>query len=392
MFADEVRAARSVRAFERIAVDDRLVVFFSESKEDWGDLSPLVSRLILAQNRSVAYLTSDPEDPALSRITKNLHVFYVGRGRARQSVFKKLDANLVVVARPVVGSIIPVSSVTTVHYSLILSTLQSVTTTHSAEELAPYQSVFCSGPHQAAEIRDLMHPDTKILQLGNGRLDAILERRRRVPEEVLAFKTASVLVAPQEASFFKNAGYSIVERLLRDNLKVVVHLHPGLTKRARIAKKLERKFGSSPNFSVNTSLPSFSLIFMSQTVITDWSDIALQYSLGMERPVIFIDLPRPDRRAVGSTNRRPLEVALRPQLGQVVARDRISQIAKICRATMNDSSQEALAELRRRVVFNSNISGAIGSAAVEALTLRHDPQAALDRAIRDLKSKDSGAA
>jgi len=160
--------------------------------------------------------------------------------------------------------------------------------------------------------------------------------------------------------------------------------------RRRIQKKLERKFGCQANFSMNTTLPSFSLIFMSQTVITDWSDVALQYALGLERKVVFVDLPRADGRAAGSSHRRPLEMALRNRLGLLVRPDQLSSIGRICRVLFDCGKDDTLAELREQVVFNSNVSGAVGSAALEALTLRHDPQAALERAIRELQNEGQG--
>ncbi|MEM7263205.1 MAG: hypothetical protein AAF488_14540, partial [Planctomycetota bacterium] len=393
MLTDEIRARRSVREFHQLPHDQRLIVCFAEYKEDWNDLSRAVERLSTAQGRSVVYLTSDPDDPLLKGRQHNLHVFYVGRGGSRKKLFKKIDANVVVVPRPYVGSVIPRSR-EDVHYALVLSTLQSVTTQFSAKELAPYRTVFCSGRHQLAELRDLVGDSVQLLEHGNGRLDSVLERRDRRPTEVDEYRTPSVLIAPHGPELITQTSPEWITEILDRGFKVTLHLRPDMPGAAKIAKKLTRRFEQAPGFRGHCAPATPSLLFTHQAVITDGSDLALQYALGLERPVIFVDLPRRDGSAMGTANRRPLEVSLRDQLGTIVPMARLLTLAVVCEESIRDrdTRKEALIELRERLVFHGRLSGAIGSAALEAITLRHDPKAALERALAELRSSGSHAA
>ncbi|MCA8962593.1 MAG: hypothetical protein KDC38_18840 [Planctomycetes bacterium] len=390
MLSDESRAKRSVHEFQRLPLDERLVVFHAEVREDWVDLGRLVHRLTVAQNRPVAYLTSDLDDPLLQRPQPNLHAYYVGRGRTRKRLFRQLRANVVVVSRPSIGRDLPRSKECDIHYALILGGLQSVSTTHSEATLRGYGTIFCSGPHQTEELRDCLGDDVHVLELGNARVDAILERRRRYPDEVDSFHTPSVLVAPDTAEFFRRGGTDIVERLLLAGFRVTVHLAPGFPNGDKTARQLEKQLGIIPGLLVHRAPATPSLLFSSQLVVTDWSDLALQYALGMERPVVFIDVPRTDRRAAGTVRRRPIEVALRDRLGRIVDTEKLPDIARICDRVMRGGTPDAesLERLRSQVVYHASLSGAIGSAAIEALTLQHDPEAALQRALNELTKRD----
>ena len=68
-----------------------------------------------------------------------------------------------------------------------------------------------------------------------------------------------------------------------------------------------------------SSLDSF---YQSDFMITDWSSSALEYSFGLNKPVIFLDLPKkinnPKYKEIDVV---PLEVSVREDIGVIVSVD-----------------------------------------------------------------------
>jgi YidC/Oxa1 family membrane protein insertase len=95
-------------------------------------------------------------------------------------------------------------------------------------------------------------------------------------------------------------------------------------------------------------------------MISDWSGAAFEYALGLEKPVIFVDVPKkvnnPNYEEIPQV---PLEVMLRSKIGEVVPPDRLSEIPaaveRLCKTP--DFMQRYLQELRAEWVYN------VGSAA-----------------------------
>ncbi len=68
-------------------------------------------------------------------------------------------------------------------------------------------------------------------------------------------------------------------------------------------------------------------LFRSDILICDWSAMAIEYALGLEKPVLFIDLPRrvrnPDWRALDI---EPLEAAFRKLAGDIVSPQKLDEV------------------------------------------------------------------
>jgi CDP-glycerol glycerophosphotransferase (TagB/SpsB family) len=108
----------------------------------------------------------------------------------------------------------------------------------------------------------------------------------------------------------------------------------------------------------------------SDLMISDWSGAALEYAFGLERPVLYIDVPRkvnnPDfARYVN----QPIEDLLRPELGVVVTPDRLAEAPKLARRMIAEGPARArhLASLRARWVFNVGTSGARGAERIASI-------------------------
>jgi hypothetical protein len=72
-------------------------------------------------------------------------------------------------------------------------------------------------------------------------------------------------------------------------------------------------------------------------MISDWSGSALEYAFGLERPVIFIDVPRkvnnPAYKTIGLI---PLEDSIRRDVGEIVTTNELSRLPQVINRLCSD--------------------------------------------------------
>ena len=110
---------------------------------------------------------------------------------------------------------------------------------------------------------------------------------------------------------------------------------------------------------MDLDLSSQGTVSESDIMISDWSGAAIEYALGLEKPVISVDVPRkvnnPDYRDI---SHQPIEVILRSEIGEVIPTNRLSEIpAAIERLCENPEIWRVrMRELRERWIYNMGSS------------------------------------
>lgn len=110
-------------------------------------------------------------------------------------------------------------------------------------------------------------------------------------------------------------------------------------------------------------------------MVSDWSGAALEFALGLEKPVLFVDVPKkvnnPEYTLLPSL---PVELALREELGVVLAPDRLGEAPRRLRELLDGRSVESRVEriraVRERYVYNLGRSGEVGAEILEELVSR----------------------
>ena len=100
-------------------------------------------------------------------------------------------------------------------------------------------------------------------------------------------------------------------------------------------------------------------------MITDWSGAALEYAFGLERPVLFIDVPKKiDNPQYRQINHVPIEVRLRSEIGEIVSPDKLYQVPSILDRLCENPEvwKERLRELRSQWIYNVGRSREISAA------------------------------
>ena len=109
-------------------------------------------------------------------------------------------------------------------------------------------------------------------------------------------------------------------------------------------------------------------LHQSDLMISDWSGAALDYAFGLNKPVLFIDVPRKvnnlDYDKIGI---EPLEVSIRSQIGAILALDELDNIAISIDTLLKNYDNQEQVQLRDATVFNLGAADSIGAQELQKL-------------------------
>lgn len=370
------------RQYRKLPAEWRNIVFYSESGQDWHYFEPLITVLNVDMQRRVTYVTSDRNDPGLSRQQELFNAVLIPQGFFLTLHFNMQKADVVVMTMMDLGNFQLKKSINPVHYIYLFHSLGSTHMVDHANSYDAYDSLFCVGPHHVAELRKRERmaglKARNLFEYGHPRLEKLLleaESRRllEMPEGPEETDTPVVLIAPTwgEQSIFNTCGDALTGRLLDAGYHVIARPHyQTLLKTPQVIEKLRAKYGDNDHFEFQDRMGEKETLFRSDILICDWSAMAIEYALGLQKPVLYIDLPRrvrnPDWQALGI---EPLEISFRAHSGDVVAPEKLEEtVEKIARLLENRSELSLSMEtLRRQLVFNIGDSVELGAREIARL-------------------------
>jgi YidC/Oxa1 family membrane protein insertase len=278
------------------------IAFYSEGNAYRAFLEPVVNELTRGLNLEICYLTSDPDDIFLDKPPYNVKPIYIGWGSAMIFAFQTLRFNVLVTTMPDLNSFHIKRSVHPVHYIYLQHSLVSSHMVYRTGAFDHFDSIFCAGPHQIAEIREweaINNLEAKELyEHGYAPLETIMqgfESHLRLSPSPPPNKSCRILVAPSwgPEGIIDRGAAPLIENLLVAGHQVILRIHPQSIKTSFTKiEELKKTFILYPNFKVDQDTSTFETLYDVDVLVSDWSGIALEYGLGLERPVIFVDVPR----------------------------------------------------------------------------------------------------
>ncbi len=336
----------------------RNIVVYAESRNDWAHLGPVVDRLLDHHGVRISYLTSEVDDPIFERDHAGLESFFIGDGSVRTMAFRGLEADIVLTTTPDLGTYDVKRSINPVHYVYLFHALVSTHMVYRPGAFDEFDTVLCVGPHHAKEIRAAEeHYGTKrkrLLKHGYGRLDQLVAEAAaadRVDGRVVLAGTWG-----PDAMMERTEGTEVARHLLGAGYEVIIRLHP-MTVRYHpdTGAKLEAELAGLGNLRVETDIRDRSSLLTSSVLVSDWSGAAFEYALGLERPVISVNVPpkinNPQWQDIGI---EPIERALRSDIGHQIDVDAIADVVPAVNELVGDQAAFAsrAAALRDEYVYN----------------------------------------
>src|SRR5262249_44401757 len=160
-------------------------------------------------------------------------------------------------------------------------------------------------------------------------------------------------------------GEPLIAALLGAGLKVILRPHYQTARLApRLVERLVARFGTHPLFRYVDRMEESASLLESDLLISDWSAMAIEYSLGFGRPVLFVAVPprvrNPRSPELGI---EPMEMRIRRELGAILPLDRISDapayVLDLVRASPEFRARSK--ELREAWTFNFGRSVELGA-------------------------------
>tara|TARA_B100000686_G_C16793848_1_gene980761 strand:- start:248 stop:1381 length:1134 start_codon:yes stop_codon:yes gene_type:complete len=353
------------KIFLNLPLEERKIVFYSEGPGTTSHLRPIIECLTKTFNQNICFLTSDTNDILFEKPNPLVKSFFIGSGSARTFIFPRMKSKILITTTPNIQSKQLKKSDNT-HY---IYTNHSPVSTHMVYQenaFDDFDTFLCCGPHQYEEIkmRESIYKlkPKNLIKCGFPMLDHLL----KIPIKKINKIDPIILIAPTWGSknIIQDCAIELIETLIKSNYKILLRPH-NMTWRHKSyqIKKIELYFSSFSNFSIDKDIDSINSVLKSDFLITDWSGIAMEYGFGLNKPVLFIDLPpkinNPNYKNIPIT---PLEESIRSELGEIIPLGQLNNI-NFLEKKFESSKKKTLThkKLGNHWMYNLGVSSQVAS-------------------------------
>ena len=356
---------------------DKKLVLYALTGGQYKFYKNIIEYILANSDVTIHYLTNDPEDSLFKNEQADMSrlIPYYASQQKTISLMLKLETDIMVTTVPDLQVYHMKRSIVRddIEYIYIHHGLGS---THLAAREAAYDhfdTVLCVGPHQAAELRRREElagvPRKNLVKAGYGLYDQLVESYAKLPPT--QEDKPKILIAPswQADNIFDICINEILDELLGNDFIIYVRPHPQFLQvfpeRIDSLKKHYEKFVDNNELIFDLNLLDNNTIFSSDLLITDWSNIAFEFSFCMLKPSIFINTPmkilNPDYEQFEI---EALEISLRDKVGVSVDVENIHKIKEIITKTLGEKElyKECIEDVVKQYLFYPGRSGEAGGA------------------------------
>lgn len=365
------------RQFKKLPWDWRNIVVYSETGQDWHQFSGLIEHLNGPLGRKTCYVTSDPTDPGLGREHPNFRSIFIPEGWFLTIFFQVNQSDLFVLTMMDLQNLQLKRSLHPVHYLYLFHSMGSTHMVDNENSFDHYESLFCAGPHQVAEIRrreELKGLQAKhLFDYGHPRLERVIAEGRAYRPATTTGEPKTVLIAPTwgDSSIFNTCGSSLIGVLLDAGYRVIMRPHYQSNRQTpEVIAAVRNAHAHHQRFEYVDRMGETDSILRSDILVSDWSAMALEYAWGLEKPALFIDVPRrirnPNWRELGI---EPIESSIRSEVGEVLSPEALAEAPAAIERLLADPDRfrARMREMRESMVFRLGHSIPDGAAEIARL-------------------------
>jgi YidC/Oxa1 family membrane protein insertase len=335
----------------------------------------------------VCHVTSEPSVP-LPPAAPGLHAFRIRSGALCTWLFQTLRADVMVLTMLDLQNFQLKRSLHPVHYCYVFHSMGSTHMVDHENSYDHYESLLCAGPHHVAEIRRREElaglPPKHLFAYGYPRLERLVAAgAARAPRPG---GPPTALLAPTwgPQSTLHVCGEPLIAALLGAGVRVVLRPHYQTARLApRLVEGLIARFETDPNFRHVDRMEESDSLFDSDLLISDWSAMAIEYALGLGRPVLFVDVPPRVRNPhYARLGLEPMEMRIRRELGTILPLDRLADAPRYVADLLRDAEifRKRGVVLREEWAFNFGRSVEAGAREIARLAEQQRGRGAVGRA------------
>lgn len=355
------------------SVVNKHVVFYSESNGFYKYFSALIDFLMDKTNMTIHYITGDPNDNIFKMAEENprIRAYYIGEKRLI-TLMMKMDADMVLMTVPDLDNYhIKRSYVRKdIEYVFVQHSLGSINLMYRKGALDHFDAILCPSKAQKEEILALEKlynlPPKKIVECGYFVLDDMIKAYEQMDHTPSADGVKNVLIAPswQDGNIVDSCLEELLEQLSDTNYKIIVRPHPQHVRHRR--EKLEAirdRYASNDRIEVQLDFSATDTVWKADILITDWSNISMEYAFCTKRPVLFINTPmkimNPEWERIDIV---PLNLEIRSIVGTSVNTDELDKVPGILAGMVDrmDDYAKAIEKYETEQVYNIGNSAEVG--------------------------------
>jgi len=322
----------------------RRLVIYGESEIQFRYYEDYVEYLLANSDYDICYISSQRQDPIFNDKRTRIKPFYIKN--LLSTAFSRLDSKVLLIANPDLNNGPIKRAPEPVHHVYVFRGIASVHQAYRLHAFDNYDSLLTVQQYQVDEVRkseeiyNLKKKDLPVV--GYPLTERIYREHQKYISANAAVKKDKpiCLVAPTWDSASRSSMFDVclnetVESLARSDFEVWLRPHPEYVKRfPDRMEKIEKACKKTKNVMTKLELGSMYCLHEADIVVTDHSSISMDYVLGTERPVVFVNTPlRVDNPEVGRLGLEPVENTYRSRLGKEIS---VSQLPSI-----NDTLKES---------------------------------------------------
>lgn len=356
------------------SVANKHLVFYSESSGFYKYYEVLIDYLLSHSNVTIHYVTSDPNDQIfkISQDKKRIRPYYIGEKKLI-TLMMKMDADIVVMTMPEIENFhIKRSYVRTdIEYLYMFHWCTSTHMTIREKALDHYDTIFCTGPYQVAEIRHTEKiyqlPAKTLIETGYGVIEKLALEYEKMDK--IEHAVPQILIAPshQTDNILDSCIDALLETLLNGQYKVIIRPHPQYIRRyPQKVEAFQLKYQKPIQEGIleyQTDFSSGDTVYQSDVVITDWSTISYEFSLTTLKPSLMINTPMKVLNPhYVEYPMEPLDISLRSRIGKSLETKELNQVERTIRELLEhkDEYKEQIAAVRNDIMPTFGHSAEIG--------------------------------
>ncbi len=349
--------------------DHKKIVFYAEHEGYYSYFEGIINELTEKQNIHITYITSDKKDPVFDTENDKIHPFYFSA--LLPFLMVSINCKVFVMTLTDLNKFHLKRSFNPVKYVYVFHSLVSVHMVYRFGAFDHYDSILCVGSHHIEEfekIKELYNPPDKLLvKAGYYRLERVHNNYIQYKKSEINSSKKKILIAPSwgKENIIEKCGKKLVNKLLESGYSVIVRPHPETVRRCPdLIKDIHDSFSSNTDFLLETSVSTDDSLLQSDLLICDCSGVALEYSLGTERPVLFLDVPyKIQNDRYKEVKIETLELQLRTEIGKIVSLDCLDTINEEVDSLISekDKYKVRIQQIREKYVFDFGMSSEIGA-------------------------------
>jgi YidC/Oxa1 family membrane protein insertase len=366
-------AARERQDAARFAAADKKLVFYALTGGQFRYYKNIIDYILENSDITIHYLTNDPNDSVFQHKNKRIVPYYAGH---RKTVFLmlNLDTDIFVTTVPDLQTFHMKRSVAreNIEYIFVPHTVGSVHVTLKEAACDHFDTVFCVGPHQAAEVRRREEyanlSKKKLIKAGYGLYDTLAQSYK----ELTANKNEEpdspkkILIAPswQPDNVLDLCIEDILTSLQGQGFEIIVRPHPQYVSLfPERMKALQERYSQYDDITFGLDISDNVSVFSADILITDWSNISYEFAYCTLKPCIFINTPmkimNPNYERLGLEN---VDVSIRDKIGISVDVDNVRRLHKIADDLLDDQAgyRERITQVMEQYLYYPMRNGEAG--------------------------------